>query len=258
MLPTPNFLPDPVLLLSVMLVSLRLAAMLLMTPILAGASVPAMVRVLLIFSLAICLTLGLPTAQLSAIPDLGQLCVAACMAIALGATMGLGMAVAFGAYSVGGRLLDVQIGFGIGQVFDPQTRRQLPILTTLFNQLSIALFFCTNACHEALRWLALSLAQFPPLQPWSLADLAPGLFKQVAGLFGLGFALVAPVVLSLLLVEFSLGILTRQLPQLQMFAFALPLKILLGLAALALWIGSAPGVISQAMSSAFFGWKAGV
>jgi flagellar biosynthetic protein FliR len=255
---TQTLVPAPAMILSVMLVSLRLTAMLLMTPLLAGSSVPSMVRIILIMSLSICLTLGIPAAQLTQIPDLGQLVIASGMALSLGASMGLGIALALAAYSIGGRLLDVQIGFGIGQVFDPVTRRQLPILTTLLNQLAIALFFCTDAIHTALRWLAQSFVQCPPLARWSIEDLAPALFKQVAGMFSLGFAVVAPVVLGLLLVEFSLGVLTRQLPQLQMFAFALPLKILVGLAALAFWCGSAPNVFTNVISSTVHGWKVGV
>ena len=49
----------------------------------------------------------------------GALVQAVLLELGLGATLGLGIHLAFAVFSVAGRLLDVQIGFGLGQVIDP-------------------------------------------------------------------------------------------------------------------------------------------
>jgi flagellar biosynthetic protein FliR len=153
-------------------------------------------------------------------------------------------------------MLDVQIGFGIAQVFDPVTRRQAPILTSAFNQVALVVFFLSNGHHVLLRGLAYSFERFPPARTaWTSLDAGPVL-KHAAGLFALGFALVAPVVFCVFLLEFVLGVLTRNLPQMQMFALAVPLKIVVGMAALGLWLVGAQGTLAATYASIFQAWEA--
>jgi len=137
---------DSVWLLTVFLLSLRLTAVFTMTPLLAAASVPPAVRVLLVLGLAAALSLGLPAAAPTRAAGVrldapGALLAAGFTELALGATLSLGVLVAFAAFNVAGRLLDVQIGFGLGQVIDPASNASQPVLTSAFSQLSVLVFF---------------------------------------------------------------------------------------------------------------------
>jgi flagellar biosynthetic protein FliR len=166
----------------------------------------------------------------------GGLLGAALAEMALGATLALGVMLAFAAFSVAGNLLDIQVGFGIAQVFDPSSNRQLPILTSLFNQLALLLFFLADGHHFLLRGLAASTVVFPPGAWWSPASGLGVIVGQAGAMFSLGFALAAPVVFCLLLVELALGVIARNLPQMNMFAVGIPVKLVAGLAALAFWL----------------------
>ena len=238
------------------LVSIRLSAMLLMTPVLPAASVPAPIRILLIFVFALMLTLGLPGMRFPAPLTFETLAGAGIAELGLGAMMGLGILMAFSAFAVAGRLLDVQIGYGIAQVFDPVTRRQTPILSMALNQLAVVVFFASNGHHVLLRGLAYSFERFPVGRVFDLSASLPAMFKQMAGLFTLGFALVAPVVFCILLAEFALGILTRNLPQMHVFALAHSIKIVVGLSALSIWLAGAGGVLDRIYRSIFQFWEA--
>ncbi len=251
--PAAEFLVAPQLA-GVMLVSVRLAALFLMTPILYGITMPAVVRAMLILGLSLALAAGLAVRP-APLPA-GTLAAAMLGEAALGALMALGILMAFAVFSMAGRLLDVQIGFGIPQVLDPVTRRQLPILTSLFDQMAVVVFFVTNGHHALLRGLAYSLERFPPGQPWPMAAMMPAVIKQVAGLFTLGFALAAPVVFCILLTEVALGILSRSMPQMNMFAMGIPVKIVVGLAALGWWQGGIGSVMSRVYASIYHGWDA--
>lgn len=252
----PGLLPP--FMISVFLVSIRMAAVFLMTPILYGIMLPTTVRVLLVVGLAVALAAGLaqggggqPSA--SSLHGAG-LALAALWELALGATLALGILLAFAAFSMAGRLLDVQIGFGMAQVLDPVTRRQVPILNAVFDQLAIVIFFLLNGHHALLRGLAYSLERFPPGQPWPLPAMLPAVLQQVSGLFTLGFALAAPVVFCILLVEVALGVVSRSLPQMNMFAMGVPVKVVVGLAALALWQSGIGAVMSRVYAAIYSGW----
>jgi len=82
------------------------------------------------------------------------------------------------------------------------------------------------------------------------------LIQQSAASFSLGFAMVAPVVLCLLLVEVSLGVLARNMPQMNMFALAIPVKVIVGLGALSISIVGIASILSRVNSTIFKAWEA--
>ncbi|HSV34273.1 MAG TPA: flagellar biosynthetic protein FliR [Ramlibacter sp.] len=249
--------PQPGYVALVFLLTLRLGALLLLTPILYAAGMPPTVRVLLVVGLAAALALGLPesaapSAQL--LTSVGLL-EAAVAELALGATLALGIFIAFAAISMAGRLIDVQIGFGMAQVFDPATQRQIPILTAAFNQLGVLVFFLVNGHHALLRGVAYTLERYPPGRPWPVESAAPMVAKQMASLFSLGFALAAPVVVCLLLVELAMGVVARNLPQMNMFVIGIPVKIVVGLVLLSVWFAGLGDAMSRTYGFIFRSWE---
>lgn len=240
---------------TVLLLTLRLGAMFLMTPIIYAMAMPASMRAMLILVLAVLLTAGFPDARVAADMGLAGLMIAAFNELTIGAALGLGIMVAFATFTVAGRLLDIQIGFGLGQSFDPVTRSQVPVLTTLFNMIALLVFFAVNGHHALLRGFAFILANFPVGRGALRPEAATEMIKHTASMFSLGFALVAPVVICLLLVEAGLGMLSRSLPQINMFLFGIPIKIVVGLIALALWMGSSLSVISRIYAGIFQFWE---
>ena len=239
---------------SVGLLALRIAATLLMTPVFYAVPLPNTVRALLVVALSVALAAGLSAqpAPPTAWPALLQ---AAMYEVALGAMLGLGILLAFAAFAVAGQLLDVQLGFGIAQVVDPVTQRPVPILTSAFGYLSVLMFFLVNGHHALLRGIGYSLERFPVGAPWSIGAAVAPVMKQAAGLFSLGFALAAPVVFCILLVEFALGVVGRNLPQMNMFTMGIPVKIVAGLVALSLWFMGIGGVMTRTYASIASTWE---
>jgi flagellar biosynthetic protein FliR len=242
---------------AVLLLSLRLAAVFLVTPLLAPGSVPALVRVLIVLGLAASLSLGLPGGVPGALPaGAGAWLAAGLSELALGMTLSLGILLAFASFSMAGELLGFQMGFSLGQVLDPLSRINVPILTSLFNQLAVLVFFLSNGHHTLLRGLAYSLERFPLGRPWPLeAGLGPVLL-EVSGFFSLGFALAAPVVFCLLMVEVALGVVARNMPQINMLAMGIPAKVVVGLAALSLWFVGMGDVMERIYGTIYRCWDA--
>jgi flagellar biosynthetic protein FliR len=238
------------------LLATRLGGLLLMTPPIGARAIPATVRVAFVVALSALLAGSLPEAMRPTLHGVGDLITGVLSEFALGATMALGISFAFAAFAVGARLLDVQIGFGIGQIFDPITQQQLPVLSGVVSQLALVLFFVSDAHVAVLRGLAISVERFPLGGGWPLADTVGPVIQQTSGAFSLGFAIVAPVVFCLALIDLGLGVLARNLPQMNMFVLGIPVKVLAGLAALSLWVAASAGVMARVNASIFSGWEA--
>lgn len=147
-------------LLATLLLSVRIAALLLLTPVLYALDLPPLVRVLVVLGVSAVLAAPLAGSPRLEISDAGALLQAVLREAAVGATLGLGILAAFAGFSLAGRLLDVQVGFGIGQVFDPLTRTRVPVLSSVFSLLAAVLFFAVNGHHALLRGIAFSLQRF--------------------------------------------------------------------------------------------------
>lgn len=222
---------DPVLpwIVSVGLLTVRLTVAVALSPALSAYGIPATVRIVMTTALA-----AVTFAEHSAVPaaqawaaEPALLLMPVLSEIAIGALLGLGVHVVLAAFAVAGRLLDVQIGFGIGSVFDPVTRTSSNVLGSMVGLLGVTLFFVTDA-HLALAQLisrsidVLPLGELPalsdPLQPL----LAAG------SMFTLGLALAAPVAAALLLTDLAVGVASRNMPQLNVLVLAIPIKVVVG------------------------------
>lgn len=245
-----------VLMAPVFLLSLRIAIVLAMTPVLYAMPMPGRVRAIVVIALAVALAAGLQKPAGAAVDGAGQWIQAALIEVALGATLALGVLLAFAAFSMAGNLLDVQIGFGLAQVFDPVSQRPSALLVSTFNYAAVLVFFLVDGHHALVRALAYSVEAFPLGAPWSPDAAATAVLKQAGGLFSLGFALAAPVVFCILMVELALGVVSRNLPQINMLVLGIPTKIVVGLAVLSLWFAGMGGAMNRVYANIFDTWKA--
>jgi len=236
------------------LLALRIAATFLMTPVMYAAPLPPSMRVLLVLTLSVALAAGFPApvARWSGWSDFLK---AAMPELALGMTLGLGILLAFAAFSIAGQILDVQLGYGMAQIVDPVTRRPVPILTSAFEYVGVLLFFLANGHHAVLRGIQYSVERFPVGEPWPVATTAGPVLEQAGALFGLGFALAAPVAFCILLTEFVLGVVARNLPQMNMFTMGIPVKIVVGLIALSLWFIGVGGLMTRVYAGITAAWS---
>jgi flagellar biosynthetic protein FliR len=253
-----DWVSQPIVVL-VFLLSVRLSTVFLLTPILFAAPLPPTARVLLVFALSIAVALG--QAQTAADPGLaslahehGRLALAVLTEAALGAVLALGILLAFAAISFAASLLDLQIGFSMATVYDPLSKRPIPLLTSAFDQAGILVFFLVNGHHALMRGIAFSLDRFPVGRMWDVEPAFDTLMKKIGSIFTLGFSLAAPVVCSLLFVEFALAVISRSLPQMNTFVVGAPAKIATGMLALALWYGGAGAAMLQIYQSIYTTW----
>ena len=174
--------------------------------------------------------------------------------VVTGAILAFGVFAAFGSFSVAGKILDVQSGFGIGSVFDPVIRAGAPLFSTMLNLLAVAVFFGMDGHHALLRGIAFSVQQVPP--GTGLPDILPEVvIRQFGMMFSLGVVLIAPVMFCLFLVEVAMAFVSRVLPQMNMFVVGVPVKIVACLLMFSVTVGSMAQVMSRIYAAIFVYWE---
>ena len=232
---------------------LRLGALLFMTPLLSGFNGPSAVTLLLSLVLAGLFCAGAPVHATTLPSSALQFMWAGVLEVGLGMLLGFGVHAAFAVFGMAGSLLDLQIGFGSGNVFDPVTRANSPVLGAIFNSLAVVLFFTLDAHHAFMRGIAFSVSEIPPGSMTMAFSLEP-VVRQFGAIFSLAVAMAAPVLFTLLLLEAGLAVVSRMLPQMNVYFVGLPLKILVGLTALSIASASMAPVMVRAFASIFQFW----
>jgi len=212
---------------SVMLLTVRLSVAVALSPALSSYGVPAMVRVALTIALAL-LTFShrapLPAAT-GWLATPGTMIAPVLAEIFIGALLGLGVHVLLAAFALAGRLMDVQIGFAIGSVFDPVTRTSSNVLGSLMSLLGVVLFVTSNAHLELARLVASSIDLLPLGQMPALNDPMQPLLAA-GSMFAFGLAFAGPVAVALLLTDVAIAVASRNMPQLNVLVLAIPVKVI--------------------------------
>ena len=154
----------------------------------------------------------------------------------IGGVIGYLMGTLLWAFSSAGEVIDTQIGFELGQLFDPMSDRPRGPVGSFYGQLGALLFIGLGGLHVFLALLYESLAIWPPAEYFP--TLSPGLFDLSlaagASVLELGARLFLPIFGVLLLIELGIGMLNRIAPQFETFYFSLPIKAIVAILLLAL------------------------
>ncbi len=195
--------------------------------------VPMKVRALLAGALAVCLAAIAP--PIEALPaTLVDLVILAGGEALVGLAIGFLARLFVLAFEMAGEIVGIQMGFGIAAVLDPLGGHRASLIGRVFWLAGMMLFFTLGGHHLLLRGLAGSLAACPPGHPLPVDGAAAFLAKTSGEALAAPLKIGAPVVGILLLATMGLGILARTVPQMNVFVVGFPVKIAVGLAAIAL------------------------
>lgn len=223
----------------------RIGTMIMLLPGLGEMSVPSRVRL----TIALVLTaLILPLHRSAYVLDLrafGPVMMLLGQEILVGVVLGLVARLAISALQIAGNVVAQQMGLGFVTAVDPTQGQQGMIVGNFLTVLGITLIFATDMHHLVIAALNDSYALFKPGEVPIIGDVASLLSRSVASAFRIGIQLAAPFLVFGLLFNLGLGVLSRLMPQMQVFFVGMPLTILVGLLILLAVIG--------AMMSTFLG-----
>jgi flagellar biosynthetic protein FliR len=162
--------------------------------------------------------------------------------IIIGAVLGLTARLTISALEIAGSVIAQQLGLGFVTAVDPTQGEQGVIVGNFLTMLGITLFFATDMHYLVIAALNDSYTLFEPGEVLATGDVAALMTKTVSGAFRIGIQLSSPFLVFGLVFNLGLGLLSRLMPQMQVFFVALPLSILLGLLFLVLVLGAMMGL----------------
>jgi flagellar biosynthesis protein FliR len=156
----------------------------------------------------------------------------------VGVVLGLLSRLTIAALQIAGSVVAQQMGLGFVTAVDPSQGQQGMIVGNFLTVLGITLIFATDMHHLVIAALNDSYTLFHPGEVPLLGDVASILSTTVTGSFRIGVQLSAPFLVFGLLFNLGLGVLSRLMPQMQVFFVGMPLSILVGFLILVLVLGA--------------------
>ncbi len=147
-----------------------------------------------------------------------------------------------------GQLIGNQTGFSAASVFNPQIASTGSLAGSLMSNLAVVLLFITDLHHLMLRGLIGSYDLFPRRRPMPIGDLAQVMTNVVASSFTIGVQLAAPFIIVALILMVGLGLISRMMPQVQIFFIAQPIQLALGILILAIVMPAMHAVLDDQVS----------
>jgi flagellar biosynthetic protein FliR len=225
---------------------LRILALMTTAPLFSHESVPVMLRIGLSLAITAVVVVAGPAAPfVSPLTAAGGLLVV--QQVVVGLAIGLAMQLVFAAVTLAGDLIGLQMGLSFATFVDPQNNDESPVIGTFLSLVLMLVFLAING-HLALIAVLVDSFRVMPIGPdgWGVLD-AMRLVHAGATLFATGLSLALPVIGALLLVNHTLGVLTRTAPQLNLFAVGFPVTLAVGLVMLLLAMPFAVPALTQAL-----------
>lgn len=147
----------------------------------------------------------------------------------VGLAFAFGLAALFAAIQVAGNLLDTLIGFSFGALVDPMTGTSGGALNQLYALVGVAIFVVIGGDAWVIQGLARSYEAIPLADAPAIGSLVEGAQVAFSGILGAAIQVGAPVLLAVLLTDVAFGLVSRVVPQLNVFAVGFPAKVTVGL-----------------------------
>jgi flagellar biosynthetic protein FliR len=177
---------------------------------------------------------------------------------AQGLLVGLGfafsLAVLFAAVEAAGSLADLGAGFSYGSLVDPVNGNQGGALAHVYSLVGVAVFLIIGGEAWVLRGLARTFQLVPLTSAPKLAGLVAGSEQVFTTVFSSALEIAAPVLIALLITDAAFGVVSRVVPQLNVFAIGFPAKVVVALllvgASLPFLAGWLSGQVSTSVGAA--------
>lgn len=149
------------------------------------------------------------------------------------------------ALDTAGMVISMQSGLANAQVFNPALASQGSIIGAFLTVTGIVFIFASNMHHFLITGVIESYKQFPMGQMPHSGSMAELISHAVNASFKVGVQISAPFLVMTLLMYVGMGVLSRLMPQVQVFLIILPVQIYISIMLLSLmlmamfyyWIG---------------------
>ncbi|MDK2932299.1 MAG: flagellar biosynthesis protein FliR [Clostridiales bacterium] len=214
------------------LILIRVTALFIISPIFARKSVPNILKIGFAMLVALIIMPMMDMSTATKDRTVLQYALLVFNEFSIGVILGFVSYMAFSALYIAGQMIDMQIGFGIVSVIDPQSNIQIPVIANFYYIIAMLMFLNLNGHHILISSIFYSYKVLPIGTAMVSNILINDIVRMFSDMFIIGFKIAAPIVAATFVTNVALGILARTVPQMNIFIVGMPLKIAVGLATL--------------------------
>ncbi|MEF9935309.1 MAG: flagellar biosynthesis protein FlhB [Clostridium sp.] len=228
------------------LASIRVVALFLTSPIFSHKQIPGSFKVGLSLSIGLLISYSIIGTEFVMPTNNYELLMFVFKEMMIGIAIGTVATFIFSSFRIAAHLMDFGMGFSMSQYYDPASASSATVLERFFNFIAMMIFLAFNFHHLLLTAIIKSF-EVVPLGHFVITE---NMFNAVLDAFSHSFfvsvKIAAPIIIVMFITDFTLGLISRTVPQFQVFILGMPIKVLFGLLSLAVII---PGLIQVFVKS---------
>jgi len=149
---------------------------------------------------------------------------------AVGLLIGFAMSLIFTSVEIGGQILSIQMGLAIANALDPVTKQHTPVVGQFYLYMASIVFININGPQWLFTTVYDSYKSIPIGLDFSFSGQITQQLLYFSGhIFLIAFSIIIPIFSILIIKTILLGIVSKILPQLNVFMVAMPSQIYVGL-----------------------------
>lgn len=232
--------------LAAFLIFVRVSSLVMTAPFFNSAAFPARVKLSFALIISFILSFIIP-ADSVLIPletELPFLATAIILEILVGVALGLVGQLIFAGIEMAGQLISLKITLSFAQIVNTMTQQKSDVVGNLFSMLAVLVFLAMEGDKIYLSGLVKSF-ELIPINQAELQQAGPFMLEVANYLFIIGVQLAAPFLIVLFLLDLTLAIFARVMPQANILFIAIPIKLLLGFVLLSWLLPYMPDAFSR-------------
>jgi flagellar biosynthesis protein FliR len=206
------------------LVLARVTPLFVIAPVFSSAMVPPRVRGII----AVGISIGLMPVALhgqhvpsEALPLAGLVVEGMLVGLAFSFTL----AILLAAVESAGAFIDVTSGFSYGSLINPINNENAAVIARFYSLVGTMVFLVIGGIAWTLRGIGRTFEVVPLSEAPRLTSLVGGVVHAFASVFASALEVAAPVLIALLITDVAFGVVSRVVPQLNVFAVGFPVKV---------------------------------
>lgn len=211
------------------LIFIRITAALVASPIFGSSAIPTLSKLFLSLVLAYIVYLTIDKSSFTSIPTSWELFILSIKEVITGLVIGFAMQFVFWGVSYAGTLVGFDMGLTMAEVFNPNSDQSDNIIGQFLYWGALMIFFIINGHHYIISSLKYSFSIVPIGKFTLTKPVFDLIITYSASIFIIAVKIASPIIVSFFLINIAEGIISRIIPQMQVFFVTQPIKIALGI-----------------------------
>jgi len=208
-------------------IMVRVGSIMVLAPFFSTSFIPNLVKISLVFLISFLLMNS--KIDFTEVMNTSDLLFFIIHEVAIGLLIGLISSIIFQASQVAGNLLDFSGGLSMAQTYSPLTGGRASIYGRLFGMIALTVFVIIDGPMIYLHLLADSYELVPNVNEITTQGALIFVAQSVGSCVSIGVQIAIPFVVMFLISDITLGLISRTIPQINVFILGIPMRFLVGI-----------------------------